>query len=82
MYKTISLSIVVLLLAVAGCGVIGDEPSSPSLPSGSLEQAVTNPCRVARKEAERVCMQGYARDPDGGDRGCTEDFVACRATCG
>jgi len=82
MYKTISRSVVVLLFAVAGCGVTGDEPSSPSLPSGSIEQAVTNPCLIACKKAELVCMQTCARDINGGDCGCTEDFLACRATCG
>ena len=81
MYKTISRSVVVLLFAVAGCGVTGDASPSSSLPSGSVEQAITNPCLIACKEAELVCMQTCVQDPNGGDCGCTEDFVACRATC-
>ncbi len=79
MFKTIRRSVVVLLLAVAGCGVTGDE--SPSPPAGSVEQAVTNPCLTACKEAELICMQSCTQNPNGGDCGCTEDFLACRATC-
>jgi hypothetical protein len=75
-------SLVVLFLAIAGCGVTTDAAPESTPPTASaVEQSVNSGCLLLCKKVELTCMQTCTQDPNGGDCGCTEDYLACRATC-
>jgi len=73
--------VVVMMLAVAGCAVAPDAPTSSDEAEGQVDQAVSSSCLTACKIAELQCMQHCNQDPNGGDCGCTEAYLACRAGC-
>lgn len=95
MSRAIGRSLIVWLFAVAGCSApvasqLGggaevesarsELTASPGAASEVVPEA-SSACLLLCKQTELRCMQGCMQNPNGGDCGCTEDYLACRGTC-